>query len=122
MKWELPWHEPSEWPSVRWVTRKNAEDKIATLETQLSEARQDLVQTNQLLEPYRINNAQYIEANAVLTADRDRLRVALQGLNAAVDYHWSSTIGVGQRMPDFHANKITDAQKLAMQALSTKSA
>jgi len=31
MKWKLPWHEPSEWPSVRWVTRKNAEDKIAAL-------------------------------------------------------------------------------------------
>jgi len=52
-----------------------------------------------------------------LEAERDKLREALLGLNAAIDYHWNDHINVTQRMPDAHAKMIVAAQQIAKQAL-----
>ena len=57
------------------------------------------------------------DENTTLIKQRDRLREALLGLNAAIDFHWNTTIAVGQRMPDNHANKIINAQQIAKKAL-----
>lgn len=50
-------------------------------------------------------------------AERDRLREALLGLNAAIDYHWNDHINTTQRMTYAHAKMIMAAQQIAKQAL-----
>ena len=54
---------------------------------------------------------------ALAKADRDKLQEALQGLNAAIDYHWNDHVNVDQRMPDAHSKMIIAAQQIAKQAL-----
>ena len=65
----------------------------------------------------KANNQQYCRIVLLVEAERDRLREALLGLNAAIDYHWNDHINVTQRMPDAHAKMIVAAQQIAKQAL-----